>query len=182
VSHIYVCPLSKVEEIVRVRGARTLVTLLDRGFASPRPAAIEPRRHLIVSISDIVEQLEGHVLPQDHHVADLLNFVSEWDRRAPLLVHCFAGVSRSTAAAFIAACALEPGVPETWFAQAIRRQSATATPNARLVALADARLGRQGRMISAISAIGGGVPCYEAESFSFALRPEESSGIPDERP
>ena len=60
-----------------------------------------------------------------------------------MLIHCFAGVSRSTAAAFIAACALAPNRDEATIARALRAASPTATPNARLVALADAALGRR---------------------------------------
>ena len=82
---------------------------------------------------------------------ELLEFVGGWDRAAPLLIHCFAGVSRSTAAAFISACALAPQRDEGEIALALRAASPTATPNARLVALADAALGRAGRMTRAIA-------------------------------
>ena len=58
-----------------------------------------------------------------------------------MVIHCFAGVSRSTAAAFIAACALAPKRDEFDVARALRAASPTATPNARLVALADRALG-----------------------------------------
>ena len=42
-------------------------------------------------------------------------------------------------------------------AQALRRASPTATPNIRIVSLADRLLGRDGRMIAAIETIGRGV-------------------------
>jgi predicted protein tyrosine phosphatase len=170
VPSIHVCPLSKIAETVRSAGARTLVTLIDEGVAVVRPPEIAVERHLVVSISDIVEATHGHVLPHHGHIDDLLRFLTDWDRAEPLVVHCWAGVSRSTAAAFIAACALEPDTPELFFAKSIRANSPTASPNARLVALADARLHRDGRMIAAIAAIGRGVPCEEARSFTFALR------------
>jgi predicted protein tyrosine phosphatase len=54
-------------------------------------------------------------------------------------------------------------------AQALRRASPTATPNRRLVALADDRLGRQGRMIAAITAIGRGADCYEGAPFALEI-------------
>jgi predicted protein tyrosine phosphatase len=169
VPSIHVCALSKVAETVCAVGARTLVTLIDDGAPAPRPPEITPQRHLILSISDIVEATDGHILPHAGHVDDLLDFLKTWDRAAPIVIHCWAGVSRSTAAAFIAACALEPKTPELFFARSIRANSSTASPNARLVALADARLGRKGRMTAAIAAIGRGAPCDEARSFTFAL-------------
>ena len=86
-----------------------------------------------------------------------------------MLIHCFAGVSRSTAAAFIAVCALSPGRDENEIAWAIRQASPTATPNARLVAVADAILDRSGRMTTAISAIGRGETCEVGVPFMLEI-------------
>jgi hypothetical protein len=47
--------------------------------------------------------------------------------------------------------------------------SPTATPNRRLVALADRRLGREGRMAAAIAAIGRGADCFEGAPFALEL-------------
>ena len=104
--HIHVCPLSKLPETVRATGAQSLVTLIDEGKPVRRPAGIVATEHLIVTLSDIVTELEGHTLSSKSHVENLLAFVRRWDQTGPLLIHCWAGVSRSTAAAFIAACAL----------------------------------------------------------------------------
>jgi predicted protein tyrosine phosphatase len=166
---IHVCSLQRVEETVRETGARTLVTLIDRDTPVARPTTIAAEDHLYVGISDIVEHIDGHVQPHATHVDTLLSFVRRWDRRAPILIHCYAGVSRSTAAAFIAACALAPERPEQLFASRIREASPTATPNARLVALADATLGRDGRMVAAVQEIGRGIDCFEGVPFALDL-------------
>jgi predicted protein tyrosine phosphatase len=168
--HILVCPLSKVPETVRATGARSLITLIDQGTPVGRPSAIAAEKHLVVRLSDIVVHVEGHTLPNESHVEKLLNFVRLWDQTAPLLIHCFAGVSRSTAAAFIAACALRPHRNEAEIADAVRANSPTATPNARLVAIADAMLGRNGRMIAAVEKIGRGCNCFEGAPFVLELR------------
>ncbi|MGH6857053.1 MAG: tyrosine phosphatase family protein [Methylocella sp.] len=167
---IHVCPLSKLPETVRVSGAQSLVTLIDKGTPVRRPAGIAAENHLVVVLSDIVAQVEGHTLPSETHVEKLLAFVRRWDQTAPLLIHCFAGVSRSTAAAFIAACALRPHRDEAGIAQAIRANSPTATPNLRLVAVADSMLGRNGRMVAAIEKIGRGCNCFEGAPFVLELR------------
>lgn len=167
--HIHVCSLAKVPETIRATGARSLVTLINQETTISRPPEIAPDRHLHVAISDIVEEIEGHILPADRHVDELLAFVRQWDRAEPLLIHCWAGISRSTAAAFIAACALSPKRDEHEIAQAIRSRSPTATPNARLVALADAMLGRSGRMAAAIARIGRGYECDEGVPFALDL-------------
>jgi predicted protein tyrosine phosphatase len=85
------------------------------------------------------------------------------------VIHCFAGVSRSTAAAYVAACALKPDGDEFAIAKALRAASPTASPNSRLVALADDALGRRGRMSEAIAAIGRGEACFEGTPFTLEL-------------
>jgi predicted protein tyrosine phosphatase len=166
---IHVCPLALIGETVEKSGARSMVTLLNAGPRVVRPRQIAPERHLHIEVADIVEDAPGQIAPGDAHVRELLDFVLGWDRAAPLLIHCFAGVSRSTAAAFIAACALEPQREEGEIARALRLASPTATPNARLVALADATLGRAGRMTRAIEQIGRGEACFEGAPFALEI-------------
>jgi predicted protein tyrosine phosphatase len=168
-SFIHVCSLARIDMAVEETGARSMVTLLQAGTAITRPAAIGRDRHLILSLSDIVEPQEGHIPPGAEHVGKLLDFANDWDRGEPLLIHCFAGVSRSTAAAFIVACALNPKRQELDIARSIRAASPTATPNALLVAVADRILARRGRLSEAIETIGRGETCVEGIPFSLAL-------------
>ena len=166
---LHVCSLALIAETVDKTGARSLVTLLSPGTAVERPTAIEAEGHLYLAVSDIVEPMEGHVLPEAAHLEEFLAFVRAWDRKSPMLIHCFAGVSRSTAAAYIAACALAPERDEFAIACGLRAASATASPNARLVALADDALGRGGRMNEAIAKIGRGQECSEGAPFALEL-------------
>jgi predicted protein tyrosine phosphatase len=168
-ARLHVCPLARIGEFVEATGARSLVTLLNRGTPVTRPPAIRPERHLFIAMSDIVDPTDGHILPGENHVSDLLAFVTDWDRAEPLLIHCYAGVSRSTAAAFIAACALAPTRSEAEIALAIRAASPTATPNVRLIAVADKLLGRSGRMIDAVAAIGRGETCDYGVPFGLEV-------------
>jgi predicted protein tyrosine phosphatase len=166
---IHVCSLALIDEVVEKSGARSMVTLLNTGTRVVRPSAIAPERHLYIEVADIVEEAPGQIAPGDAHVRQLLAFVGGWDRAAPLVIHCFAGVSRSTAAAFIANCALAPRRKESEIARALRAASPTATPNARLVARADAMLGREGRMSQAIEEIGPGAVCFEGAPFALEI-------------
>jgi predicted protein tyrosine phosphatase len=169
VPRIHVCPLSRLPETVRASGARSLVTLINEGTPVKRPPAIAADKHLVVALSDIVVEEPGHTLPNESHVETLLDFVRKWDQAEPLLIHCWAGVSRSTAAAFIAACALRPQHDEALIARAVRTNSPTATPNPRMIAIADAKLGRNGRMVAAIEKIGRGRNCFEGAPFALEL-------------
>jgi predicted protein tyrosine phosphatase len=166
---LHVCSLALIGETVAKTGARSLVTLLSPGTEVERPVGIRPERHLYLALSDIVEPMPGQVLPDAAHLERLLGFVRAWNRAEPMVIHCFAGVSRSTAAAYIAACALEPGRDEFALAKAIRAASPTASPNSRLVALADEALGRRGRMKEAIATIGRGEACFEGTPFTLEL-------------
>ena len=105
----------------------------------------------------------------EEHVHELIDFVQRWDRRAPIAMHCYAGISRSTAGAFISACALNPDRDEAIIAQTIRDSSKTAAPNIMLVSHADRILGRNGRMIAAVEALGPGLPSLEGHPFRLDL-------------
>jgi predicted protein tyrosine phosphatase len=170
--HLQVCPLSRLPETLDASGARHLMTLMKVGTAIPRPAGIPEGRHCVVEVSDIVAPMEGHVTPGEAHVAAILDFAQAWDREQPLLIHCYAGISRSTAAAYIAACALAPERDEAEIARALRDASPSATPNALFVAIADHMLGRGGRMVAAIAEIGRGAEAFEGEPFRLALTPD----------
>lgn len=166
---LHVCSLALIAETVCKTGARSLVTLLSPGAEVQRPTPILPERHLHLAVSDIVEATPGQALPEAAHIDELLKFVHGWDRAEPMLIHCFAGVSRSTAAAYIAACALAPTRDEFDVARALRAASPTASPNTLFIALADRALGRRGRMSEAIAEIGQGRECFEGEPFALEL-------------
>jgi predicted protein tyrosine phosphatase len=166
---IHVCSLARLHATVETTGARHVVTLLKDTDRVERPGTIPAANHLILGLDDISVPMDGYVIPGDDHVTRLIAFVRGWDRLKPMVVHCYAGISRSTAGAYVAACALNPRRDEWALARDLRRASPTATPNARIVALADRLLGRDGRMIAAIDAIGRGEMAYEGIPFRLDL-------------
>jgi predicted protein tyrosine phosphatase len=166
---IIVCPLSRVPEIARDRKPSHVVSLLDPGTPFPVLLYAE-ERHLQVNVHDIEAATEGLDACCDKRMRTILDFVGGWSAAEPILIHCYAGLSRSTATAFITACAHNPDVDEVAIASALRLASPTASPNRRFVALADAELGRKGRMTRAIETIGRGPPWTEiGEAVPFAL-------------
>lgn len=166
---IHVCSLARLPETVETTGASHVITVMGRIDRVTRPASIHVDNHLLVSMDDIIAPAEGFRPPEASHVRELITFARRWDRAAPLVVHCFAGISRSTATAFAAACALNPERSEAEIAQRIRTASPSAFPNRLIVSLADDFLGRQGRMITAIDAIGPGATVLEGEPFRIDL-------------
>jgi predicted protein tyrosine phosphatase len=166
---IHVCSLSRLAVTVEAVGASHVATLINAGTAVQRPSRIRPENHLFLGFNDIIEPTEGLTPPAEEHVRQLLDFVVAWDRQEPMVIHCWAGVSRSTAGAFIAACRLHPERDEADIAGEIRARSPSATPNLRLVSIADQVLDRQGRMIDAVRAIGRGRDAFEGDPFSLAV-------------
>lgn len=169
-SRIYVCALSQIDDVSRSSGASHLLSVVSENTEVPRPASISPVNHLYLGFNDIVVPAAGLVAPGVDHIDRLLAFITGWDQTAPMLIHCWAGVSRSTAGVFIACCALNPQTDERAIAAELRLNSPKATPNARMVELADMALGRAGRMQSAIGEIGRGAYAYEGDLFSMPAR------------
>ena len=165
---IHVCPLSAVPDTVARSKASHLLTWLQDEIIVETPRLILPERHIRFHIHDISEPLPGYVQPGREHIDQLIEFALDWGGRGPIVVHCWAGISRSTAAAYTALCAINPEASEALIATRLRQASPTAYPNRLMIRLADAALGRDGRMVRAVEAIGRGVPAGEAEPFSIA--------------
>ena len=150
-------------------GARHIVTLLRLTDQVERPRQVAPENHLVLAVDDIAIPMDGYTVPAEEHVERLIEFVGKWDRAAPMVVHCYAGISRSTAGAYVAAFALNPARDELAIAWDIRSASRTAQPNARIVTIADRLLKRQGRMVRAIETIGPGDLATEGHPFHLDL-------------
>ena len=166
---IIVCGLGDVAATIRARGPSHMVTLLDPATMIATPAGFAADRHLKLAVNDIASPAEGLVLPNETVVRDLLTFGRDWDETAPMLIHCWAGISRSTASAFVLACERNPQADERAIAATMRRAAPHASPNRRIVALADDLLGRRGRMVDAVDAMGD-YDYLNAGPFDFPVR------------
>jgi predicted protein tyrosine phosphatase len=166
---IHVCSLATLPETVRLTGASHVLTVMANVEQVQRPSSVLAANHLKVSMDDITEQLDGFVAPSELHIEKVLNFVRGWDRNAPMVVHCYAGISRSTASAFAAVCLLNPHRDEIEIAKQIRAASPIASPNRLIVSLADKALGREGRMLRALDEMGPGSMTVEGRPFRIDL-------------
>lgn len=154
---IIVSPLARIAEMAVRHGAREMISLMAKEQAFHRPAVIKAERHLLLNMNDISFAGTGDLIaPQEAHVRAIIDFAAEWDRAAPLLIHCWMGVSRSPAAALIAALAVHPEEDDLALVRRLRKASPFATPNTRLIAIGDDMLGRKGRLAAAVKEIGRG--------------------------
>jgi predicted protein tyrosine phosphatase len=102
---------------------------------------------LRLNMRDVDYQQEGG--PTRELVVELIDFVRQLPAEASLLVHCYAGVSRSTAA-FLIAHAVRYGTHEEALEtarQELEREEPWALPNTLLLRLADRELGAGGRLV-----------------------------------
>lgn len=168
---ILVCPLSRVTQMVAVHRPERVVSLLDPDFEFPELGPTYRDRHLRLRFHDAHDCAGGQVAPVATDIAQLLQFLSAWTQSAPILLHCRAGIGRSTAASYIAACLHRPELPELEIARALRSASPLARPNELLIQLADIAMARSGRMVDAIRETGRNL-AWEAvdENVPFELR------------
>lgn len=164
---IYVCSLSRLPRTVSETGARYVITTINPWSIPETPPGIAPENHLKLAINDITSPHKDLILPGANHIAELITFARRWNRDGPLVVHCLAGISRSSAAAFITACALSDHADEHLIAAQLRRASKTANPNSLMIRHADNLLSRNGRMIAAIDSLTPAVAALEADLFSI---------------
>jgi predicted protein tyrosine phosphatase len=167
---LIVTPLGRLHDVIAERAPSHLITLLSPEELIPTPRGFPAERHLRIGVHDIETPQAGFTAPDPAMVERVLAFALRWDERQPMVVHCWAGISRSTATAFAIACERNPHVDELDIAMDIRRASPTALPNRRIVALADEILGRQGRLLEAVEAMGHNGYAIAGAPFAIAVR------------
>lgn len=166
-SGIHVCALSGLAKVAAGLERFHLLTLLSPGHEEDGRQMPGCARHLTLSFHDIAEARPGLVAPDAAIMQAILDFARA-ARDNDILIHCLAGISRSSAAAYAIACDHNPGF-ERQIADELRRRALSVTPNRLMVALADELLGRNGRMTEAIHRIGRGADACEGEPYRLPL-------------
>jgi predicted protein tyrosine phosphatase len=107
---------------------------------------------------DIIDERNADVIaPRKEDVAELLTFgrglMDEPREDAHLLVHCHAGVSRSTASMALILAQTLPDVPASRIFEEVLRIRPQAWPNLRMLELGDAQLKRRGEVVAAAAGV-----------------------------
>jgi predicted protein tyrosine phosphatase len=171
---ILVSPLRHIERLVAEHRPARSLSLLAPGQTAIFDVDRLPRDRLTLAFNDISAPTPGCVTPDAAIAGAIIDFGRACRPGETALVHCWMGVSRSPAAAYIIACERAPG-EERNIAEVLRRLSPTATPNRLLVSLADDVLARNGRMVEAIDAIGRGC-AFEGDAPPFCLPLDGGAG------
>ena len=136
-------------------GVSHVLSILDPGW--PEPESLNNfglDRRLKLRFHDVIEQGPGWIVPQRWDVELLLAFARDLAvlQQAHLLVHCHAGVSRSTAAAILVLAQTCPERPADEAVKEVVRLRPRAWPNLRILELGDDILGRGGEIVEAAAA------------------------------
>ncbi|MEO9169271.1 MAG: protein-tyrosine phosphatase family protein [Aestuariivirga sp.] len=166
---IIVCGLQAAPDLVVKHKVGSAIGILAPETAHPVFPSLAASKHLKLTFNDINIPTQGMVAASDRDVMRLINFVRAWDQKSPMLIHCWAGISRSTATAFAAMCILRPDEDEMSLAAELRAASASATPNKLITAKMDETLGRNGRMLRAVESIGRGAEAFGGSAFTLKI-------------
>jgi predicted protein tyrosine phosphatase len=166
---ILVTPLSGLEDAIEGHRPSHIVTLLSPEHMIETPKDFPAERHLKLAVNDVSDPEAGEYPPGRDHIDRLLAFSRGWDAKQPLLIHCWAGVSRSMASAYAVLCDRLGAGREIEIALAMRRRAAHANPNLLLVRHADAALARGGQMVEAVKTMGPPTQVLEGVTTSLPL-------------
>jgi predicted protein tyrosine phosphatase len=137
------------------QGVTHVLSILDPEW--PEPAAFwafDPHLRTTLYFHDAIEPAPGIVLPQEADIETILAFGRNLgDDLRHLLIHCHAGISRSTAAMAMILAQAFPHENEDAIVDRLVRIRPQAWPNSRMIRFADELLGRDGRLIAAVSRV-----------------------------
>jgi predicted protein tyrosine phosphatase len=165
---IYVSSLRGLAAVADTLPPFDLLTLLSPTATARNWSGLARERHVELTFHDIVEATPDLIAPDAVVVDTILAFGRGSVVERPMLIHCWAGISRSSAAAYAIACDRNPGY-EAAIADELRKRSPYVTPNRLMVQLADKQLNREGRMVEAIARIGRGADAFEGEPYQLPL-------------
>ena len=150
-----ICGIPELDEHCAA-GVTHVLSILDPDWPDPPAfAAFPPHHRLALRFNDIIEPRPDYLAPASADVARLLAFGREPDLTAGshLLIHCHAGVSRSTAAAALILVQAWPDRAAREALEAVAQLRPRAWPNLRILEFGDALLGRNGELVAAVAAI-----------------------------
>ncbi len=154
-SLLTICGLEELESH-SARGVTHVLSIIDPDLPDP-PAfgRYAPHRRTVLRFHDAIEPEPHVVLPREEDVDAILAFgrTLDVDRDGHLLIHCHMGISRSSAAMTMLLAQAHADTDEAAIVDHVLAIRPIAWPNSRMIRFADAKLGRDGRLVAATSRI-----------------------------
>jgi predicted protein tyrosine phosphatase len=136
------------------RGVTHILSILDPEWPDPAAfQAFDPHFRATLRFHDAIEPDPDVLLPQKPDVEAILTFGRDAAEAGGLLIHCHAGISRSTAATLMILAQAHPDEKEDGLAERLLQTRPQAWPNSRMIEFADELLDRRGRLVAAIAGI-----------------------------
>ena len=163
---IIVCSLSDHKHVCESVKADHLISVIDPGYEPKTPTNI--KYNLKLGYDDIIEINENNIihrenetltnfesitksiLPNKNHISRIVDFVSKWDQKKPIVIHCWCGVSRSMAVAIFLLCKLNPNNINN-NVKYMRHIAPHANPNKLMLSLFEKNLGIDGKISQAFT-------------------------------
>ena len=137
-------------------GVSHVLSILDPEWPVPEAfGAFGEHAKLELRFHDVIEPAPGVTPPSEADVRAVLAFGRDLEAEAAsrLLVHCHAGISRSTASMALILAQARPALGAEEILQGILGIREKAWPNLRILEIGDAMLGREGTLPAAAAAL-----------------------------
>ena len=152
---ITVCGLEELDGHCST-GASHVLSILDPAAPSPEAfGAYGEHERLELRFDDVIEETADKLAPGAGDVVRILAFGRSLaaEPAAHLLVHCHAGISRSTAAMTLILAQALPAQPAAAILELVHGIREKAWPNLRIIEIGDAMLGRDGALVREVHAL-----------------------------
>jgi predicted protein tyrosine phosphatase len=150
---LWICRACDLAALAAELRPQRILSIAEPGFRNPTPTGIGPDDHHHLNFDDIAEAIPGYVEPSELHVASIIDLSGRLLDGDRILVHCQAGISRSSAAAMIILSARNPGY-ERDIAARLREEGPWFVPNRLMVEIADRLMGRGPILSAALASMG----------------------------
>jgi predicted protein tyrosine phosphatase len=155
-SRLTICGLDELDTH-SARSVSHVLSILDPAWPEPEAFfAYDPHHRTTLHFNDAIESSADIQLPRPEHVEDILAFGRAFQRdrtarpEAHLLIHCHAGISRSTAAMASLLAQAHPEETEEGIFERLVAIRPQAWPNSLMIGFADDALARGGRLVAAL--------------------------------
>jgi predicted protein tyrosine phosphatase len=158
ISLLTICGLEELDQHSE-RAVTHVLSIVDPDCPDPEAfRSYDSHHRTILRFHDVIEPYDGFVPPEIGHVEAVLSFgeslgrgASQREAAGHLLVHCHAGISRSTAAMAMLLAQTYPDQEEDAIFDRLVGIRPQAWPNSRMIGFADRLLSRNGRLDAALA-------------------------------
>jgi len=149
---VTICGIPELSQHCSV-GVSHVLSIIDTH--EPRPPVLDSFSvidHELIRFDDVVAEYPGFEACTPAHIVKVLEFGERVHARpgSHVLVHCHAGISRSTAAMAMILAQAHPEADDDRLFRRLAEIRPQAWPNSMMIGFADDLLGRQGRMTAAL--------------------------------